>query len=165
VDQQALEINIAVLESLGWFIVEDETDKDAEGYDCLLKCCRPDGIPIEEVFISPFLLPLYDEEDGSLEARLWFFAPRYTVNLNDIWELVENSFVDPFITIMGPMNTNPLVKVPYKYQAIIDFDPYGPTHYYTESGDTPALAVCSAYLEVIKDHEGNHCRQSNDRQL
>lgn len=88
-DQKELEVNIAVLESLGWFIAEDEADPDAAEFDHLLKCCRPDGTPIEEVPVTSFLLAYYDEEDGGLEARLWFFAPKYSTSQDNIVALIE----------------------------------------------------------------------------
>lgn len=88
-NNQELSVNIAILEHRGWFIAEDETDEDAEGFEVLLLCCRPDGTTLEKVPVSPFLLSLYEEEDGSLEERLWFFAPKYSTSLDNMRRLLE----------------------------------------------------------------------------
>lgn len=87
-DQQSLRHNIKILEHLGWFIAEDEADEDANQFDAILNCCQPDGTSIERVPATGFLISLYEEEDGSLEARLWFFAPKYATSLDNLSTLI-----------------------------------------------------------------------------
>lgn len=85
-NQQELACNIQILEHLGWFVAEDGENTE---FEVLLLCCRPDWSVLEEVPVNEFLLSLYEEEDGSLEERLWFFAPKYSTSLDNMQSLLN----------------------------------------------------------------------------
>lgn len=164
-DSQELATNISVLESTGWFVAEAE---DSEEFEYILECCHPDGSVLERVPISSYLLSLYDEEDGGLEERLWFFAPHYSTDMGRIWELIHEQFrlrekdVDGFVRLVGPYNINVLTNLPTElyYIAAIACHPYFHWSEYKGSGLTAALALCNAYLARITN-ESDYSGQQN----
>lgn len=143
-NSEELSVNIAVLEHLGWFVGEVESDE----FDLILECCRPDGSILEQVPVTPFFLSLYDEEEGGLEERLWFFAPRYSTDFCNALELAQRQYPTVFLRLLGPYDD------PIRYYAELCFYPFGPAFEHTGKGETFALALCYGLMECWRRRTG-----------
>lgn len=154
-NQQELDTNIRILEHLGWFVAEVELEGDDQGlpFDAVLQCCRPDGSLLEEVPVNGFLLSLYDEEDGSLEARLWFFAPKYSTSLDNLESLMRGGTYSPMYeyTIRREYYLDTWL---YDAEVLwLGFDDYGDCFEnstgHAESEISASMALAEAYLKCV----------------